>query len=69
MCNPVVGSISPCARAVWPCGLHVGDGNLIGKSNDNPILDTREYIVEFPDGREAEYAANQIAVNMIARDV
>ena len=30
------------------------DGNLIGKSNDNPILDTREYIVEFPDGREAE---------------
>jgi hypothetical protein len=26
------------------------DGNPIGKSNDNPLLDTRLYEVEFPDG-------------------
>ena len=25
-------------------------GNSVGKSNDNPILDTREYPVEFDDG-------------------
>jgi hypothetical protein len=32
------------------------DGNLIGKANHNPILDTRLYTVKFPDGKEAEYA-------------
>jgi hypothetical protein len=37
------------------------DGNLIGKANHNPILDTRLYTVEFPDGKEAEYSANIIA--------
>jgi hypothetical protein len=38
------------------------DGNLIGKANHIPILDTRLYTVKFPDGKEAEYAANIIAV-------
>ena len=42
------------------------DGNLIGKSNNNPILDSRMYVVKFPDGREAEYSANIIAENMLA---
>ena len=42
------------------------DGNLIGKANSNPILDTREYVVRFPDGREAEYSANVIAENMLS---
>jgi hypothetical protein len=37
------------------------DGNLIGKANHDPILDTRLYTVEFPDGKEAEYSANIIA--------
>jgi len=26
------------------------DGSLTGKANPNPILDTRVYVVEFPDG-------------------
>ena len=26
--------------------------NLVGKANNNPILDTREYIIEFMDGHE-----------------
>ena len=26
------------------------DGNAVGRKNDNPILDTREYRVEFDDG-------------------
>mmetsp|Transcript_37601 Transcript_37601/g.53010 ORF Transcript_37601/g.53010 Transcript_37601/m.53010 type:complete len:1380 (-) Transcript_37601:246-4385(-) len=40
------------------------DGGSIGRANANPILDTREYLVEFPDGREAEYSANTIAEGM-----
>eukprot|EP00978_Attheya_sp_CCMP212_P022805 scaffold68594_cov30-Attheya_sp.AAC.1 len=40
------------------------DGVAKGKANTNPILDTRTYQVRFPDGVEAEYAANAIAENM-----
>lgn len=43
------------------------DGTLIGKRHANPILDTREYTVEFPDGAHAEYAANVIAENMYSQ--
>ncbi|KAG7370183.1 reverse transcriptase RNA-dependent DNA polymerase [Nitzschia inconspicua] len=42
------------------------DGNLIGKAAANPIMDTRMYVVTFPDGREAEYSANVIAENMLS---
>jgi hypothetical protein len=31
------------------------------------MLDTRQYVVEFPDGSEATYAANIIAENMISQ--
>jgi len=37
------------------------DGNPIGRSHANPILDTRLYQVIFPDGETAEYSANIIA--------
>ena len=40
------------------------DGNIKGTAHANPILDTREYQVEFPDGDVASYTANQIAENM-----
>ena len=43
------------------------DGNLKGTANRQPILDTRTYEVEFPDGEVAEYAANVIAENMFAQ--
>lgn len=36
-------------------------GDPIGKSNSNPILDTRVYEVEFPDGATQELTANIIA--------
>jgi hypothetical protein len=36
------------------------DGVARGKASDNPILDTRTYNVEFPDGRSEEYTANII---------
>ena len=43
------------------------DGNPLGNANDNSILDTRQYIVQFADGDEAELAANVIATNMYAQ--
>jgi hypothetical protein len=43
------------------------NGNPIGKSNTIPILDTRVYNVEFPDGHTEAFAANIIAENMYAQ--
>ena len=40
------------------------DGTLRGTANANPILDTREYEVEFEDGSYAEYSANLLAENL-----
>ena len=37
------------------------DGELIGKSNDNPLLDTSVYEVEFDSGEVEAYHANIIA--------
>ena len=41
-------------------------GNPIGTANNNPILDTRMYEVEFVDGHKQAVAANVIAENMFA---
>ncbi len=43
------------------------DGLPIGTANDNPVLDTRMYEVEYPDGHKALLAANAIAENMFAQ--
>ena len=37
------------------------DGRPIGKQNPNPLLDTRLYEVEFPDGSTEAITANLIA--------
>ena len=37
------------------------NGALIGSSNPNPILDTRIFQVEFPDGHLEEYTTNKVA--------
>ena len=42
-------------------------GNPKGTANPNPILDTRTYEVEFPDGEVTEVAANIIAQNMYSQ--
>ena len=39
-------------------------GNPVGDTNPNPILDTRIYELQFPDGRIEEYAVNMIAENL-----
>ena len=43
------------------------NGNPIGISNPNPILDTRIYQLEFPDGRVEEYGMNLIVENLLTQ--
>jgi hypothetical protein len=43
------------------------DGKPIGKRASNPILDTRQYEVEFPDGSVETYNANLIAENLYSQ--
>ena len=40
------------------------NGDPIGLANDNHLLDTREYVICFDDGDEAELSANLIAESM-----
>jgi hypothetical protein len=40
------------------------DGNPVGRANDNPILDTRSYIVDFDGGDQTELTANMIAESL-----
>lgn len=43
------------------------DGNLIGKSHENPLLDTSFYEVQFEDGHVEAYAANIIAESIFSQ--
>ena len=43
------------------------DGRPVGKRASNPILDSREYEVEFPDGSTDTYAANLIYENLFSQ--
>jgi hypothetical protein len=43
------------------------DGNPVGIHHNNPILDGREYEVEFPDWSTETYTANVIAENVYAQ--
>ena len=40
------------------------EGNPMGNANANPIIDSREYEVQFKDGEVTELAANIIAKSM-----
>ena len=40
------------------------DGTLIGTANDNPVLDSRIYEVQFPDGSYSEYSTNVLLENL-----
>ena len=43
------------------------NGIPIGTANDNPILDTRIYEIEYLNGHKASLAANAIAENMFSQ--
>jgi len=44
------------------------DGNPVGTRHINPLLDTRQYEVQFGDGSIAEYTANLIAENIYSQN-
>lgn len=48
-------------RAIGP------DGKTTGTYDDNPVLNSVVYEVEFPDGQVKEYSANVIAENMLTQ--
>ena len=54
-------------RAVVKSRKKDRDGNPVGKRNANPLLDTREYEVEFPDGSVDFFTANTIAENLCSQ--
>jgi len=43
------------------------NGNPIRQHHQNPLLDTRQYEVQFQDGSTSEYTANLIAENLYAQ--
>ena len=43
------------------------EGNVVGRADDNPILDTREYVVEFDTGETTEHTANIIAQSLYSQ--
>ena len=43
------------------------NGNMMGRSHTNPILDARTYQVEFAGGKVTELTANVIAESMYAQ--
>jgi Reverse transcriptase (RNA-dependent DNA polymerase) len=47
--------------------LRDAEGRPIGVANENPLLDTREYAVEFRDGRVESLSANMIAKNLYSQ--
>ena len=58
------------------CGVSYGkvkgrivgaDGRNVGTYDDNPVLNSLVYEVEFSDGRVKEYSANVIAENMMTQ--
>jgi hypothetical protein len=47
--------------------LKDNEGIPVGKANDNPLLDSRKYEIEYADGNIEELTANIIAENLIAQ--
>ena len=40
---------------------------MVGRQDDNPMLNTAVYDVQFPDGAIKQYSANTIAENLYAQ--
>ncbi len=55
----VKGCVTACKRD--------RDDNPVGHANNNPIFDTRSYIVDFDDGNQTELTANMIAESLYSQ--
>jgi hypothetical protein len=76
--TPEVGDNYVSAEILFPRGNQMARGRVvsrkqdvsgqpIGRAHSNPILDTRQYNVQFDDGEELELAANMIAESMYSQ--
>ena len=63
---PRIGFESPQLAKVTK-RLKADNGDPIGTAHDNPLLDTRSYIVEYLDGHEEAMHANLIAEHMYSQ--
>ena len=43
------------------------DGNLKGRHHDNPILDTREYVIRYPDGTEDTMTYSKVVEHLYSQ--
>jgi len=43
------------------------DGNFVGRKHSNPMLDSRIYVVEFPDGEQHDISFNTLAEHLYAQ--
>ena len=43
------------------------DGNFVGRKHQNPILDSRVFVVEFPDGDQKDVAYNVLAEHLFSQ--
>ena len=43
------------------------DGNFVGRAHKNPILDSRKFIVRFPDGDEKDISYNLLAEHLFSQ--
>jgi hypothetical protein len=64
VCLPLGGILKKGCVASRKRDAH---GNPNGLANDNHILDTREYVVQFDDGDSTELTANLIADSMYSQ--
>jgi hypothetical protein len=46
---------------------HNHDGNFIGRKHSNPFLDSRVYVVEFPDGTQKDISFNTLAEHLFSQ--
>ena len=76
--TPEVGDTYVNTELMLPCGSNlskgqvtgrknVAGGQVCGRANNNPILDTRTYLVQFDDGKVTELTANVIAAQIYAQ--
>ena len=57
---PILGKVKKCKQDE--------SVNQIKEKNSNPILDTRIYELEFPDGRIEDFVVSVLALNILNHD-
>jgi hypothetical protein len=48
-------------------GKHNSEGLYVGRKHQNPLLDSRVFVVEFPDGDQKDVAYNVLAEHLYSQ--